>query len=445
MTNPGSFGTYPRPVRDRLRAFQDASEAQPDKFILYDYPRYLDEAREAMAKLLNTPSSTLVFVPNATTGVNIVLRNLVFTPEDHILIFSNIYGACERTVSYITETTPAQSVKVEYALPFEDDWLVEQFESKVRDVEAKGGKVKIAIFDTVVSMPGIRLPFERLTAKSKELGILSCIDGAHGVGHVEIDLGTLDPDFFVSNCHKWLHVPRGTAIFHVAHRAQHLIRSTLPTSHGFTPKNGKFVSPFSKPVYHNRSQQTGAEQNTSEQQTAGTAASSEKPEFVANFEFVGTIDSSPYLCVPTALKWRESLGGEAVIRSYCTTLAQAAGQHVASVLGTHVLENRTRTLGQCCLSNVLLPISLEKVHATARLAGIDPDDAGLKVRDWMKKLSSEQYNTFIMVYWYAGKWWTRLSGQVYLDMRDFEWAAHTLKEMCARVESGEWAGVKGRL
>lgn len=155
-----------------------------------------------MGKLLNTPSSTLVFVPNATTGVNTVLRNLNFTPGDHILMFSTIYGACEKTVAYVTETTPAQSVKVEYTFPIEDDWLIAEYEKKVKEVEAKGGKVKIAIFDTVVSMPGVRLPFERLTAKSKELGVLSCIDGAHGVGHVEIDLGTLDPDFFVSNCHK---------------------------------------------------------------------------------------------------------------------------------------------------------------------------------------------------------------------------------------------------
>lgn len=130
------------------------------------------------------------------------MRNLEFAPGDHILIFSTIYGACEKTVSYITETTPAQSVKIEYTFPVEDDWLLQEYENKVKGIKAKGGRVKIAIFDTVVSVPGVRMPFERLTAKSKELGILSFIDGAHGVGHVEIDLGSLDPDFFVSNCHK---------------------------------------------------------------------------------------------------------------------------------------------------------------------------------------------------------------------------------------------------
>ncbi|KAJ4364707.1 hypothetical protein N0V83_009304 [Neocucurbitaria cava] len=94
-------------------------------------------------QLLNTPASTLVFVPNATTGVNTVLRNLVFEKGDHILYFDTIYGACEKTVAYITETTPASSVKISYTYPVEDDWLVSAFKQKVKDVEDKGGKFSL--------------------------------------------------------------------------------------------------------------------------------------------------------------------------------------------------------------------------------------------------------------------------------------------------------------
>jgi aspartate aminotransferase-like enzyme len=143
-------------------------------------------------------------VPNATTGINIVLRNLTYAPGDHILYFSTIYGACEKTIEYIAETTPAKSAKIAFTYPVEDDWLVDAFVSKVKEIEAQGGKVKLATFDTVVSMPGVRMPFERLIAACKELGVLSFVDGAHGVGHLEMDLGKLDPDFIVSNCHKYV-------------------------------------------------------------------------------------------------------------------------------------------------------------------------------------------------------------------------------------------------
>ena len=202
LIQPGSFGTYPKPVRDVMRQIQDQTEARPDAFIRYTYKDLLDEARGAMSTLLNAPVETLVFVPNATTGVNTVVRNLVFEPGDMILYFETIYGACEKTVEYITETTPAKVAKVQYTYPVSDDWLVSEFKKRIREEKEAGNRVKIAIFDTVISMPGVRMPFERLTQACKEEGVLSCIDAAHGVGHVELDLGKLDPDFLVSNCHK---------------------------------------------------------------------------------------------------------------------------------------------------------------------------------------------------------------------------------------------------
>lgn len=201
-TIPGSFGTYPRPIRETLRSFQDAAEARPNDFIRFKYPAHLNASRAGVAATIKAPPKTVVFVPNATTGINTILRSLKFEEGDHILYCATIYKACGTTIQYITETTPAKSVKLEYTYPVEDEWLVAAFEEKVKEVEASGGKVKIAVFDTVVSMPGVRVPFERLTAACKKLGVLSCVDGAHAIGHLEVDVGTLDPDFFVSNCHK---------------------------------------------------------------------------------------------------------------------------------------------------------------------------------------------------------------------------------------------------
>jgi selenocysteine lyase/cysteine desulfurase len=200
----GSFGTFPRVVRDTMRSYQDECEARPDEFIRYKYSSLLDKSREALATLLKVPAETLVFVPNATTGINTVLRGLTYPPDDYILFFAPIYGACEKTVAYITETTPAKSIKIEYTYPVEDDWLVEEFKKTVQQVKSNGGRVKIALFDTITSNPGVRVPFERLTAACKEEGVLSCIDGAHSVGQLDINLGTLDPDFYVSNCHKYV-------------------------------------------------------------------------------------------------------------------------------------------------------------------------------------------------------------------------------------------------
>ena len=107
----GSFGTYPQEIKKIMQSYQDECEQAPDYFLRYKLPGYIDESRETISKYINAPVETVVFVPNATTGVNTVLRNLVFSPGDVIIYCSTIYGACHKTVEYIVETTPAGLLK----------------------------------------------------------------------------------------------------------------------------------------------------------------------------------------------------------------------------------------------------------------------------------------------------------------------------------------------
>jgi hypothetical protein len=55
----------------------------------------------------------------------------------------------------------------------------------------------------------------------------------------------------------------------------------------------------------------------------------------------------------------------------------------------------------------------------------------------MQKTLVDEYNTFVAIYEYDGKLWTRISGQIYLELKDFEWLGGVLKSLCERVQSGE--------
>jgi len=413
----GSFGAFPRTIRDKQRQYLDQCESAPDPFIRYTYPKLLDESREAVAKLLNTPVDTVVYVPNASVGVNTVLRNLVWDKDgkDEILYFSTIYGACGKTVEYISEVSgdlvKGREIKLSY--PIEDSDLVSLFRQAIRSSRAARKFPRVAIFDTISSMPGFRVPFETLTAICREEGILSLIDAAHSIGHIHIDLSTLDPDFYVSNLHKWLFVPRGCAVFYVPIRNQHLMRSSLPTSHYFTPRpstsSTSFSNPFGPPT---------------------------KSEFLMNFEFVGTIDNTNYLTVPEAIKWREGVcGGEDAIIEYTTNLAREGGKVVADILETYVADNSTHTMTDCSFVNVALPLipSVEKIPGVWT---VDPE-FWLEATLWMQRIGVDDYKSFIAIYYFQDQWWARLSGQVYLDLSDFEWAGRTLKKICERAAAKE--------
>ena len=203
--NHGSFGTFPHAVRSTLQHYQALAESKPDTFIRFTYPPLLVESRRAVASLVNVPVDEIVFVPNATTGINTVLRGIKFEEGDVIVYFETVYDAVERTIEYIVETTKAEMEKVDVHWPVDDAELIKRFEETVHRINTTGKckrRVRLAVFDTILSMPGIRAPFELLTAKCKELDVLSLIDGAHGIGHIPLDLGKLQADFFVSNLHK---------------------------------------------------------------------------------------------------------------------------------------------------------------------------------------------------------------------------------------------------
>jgi hercynylcysteine S-oxide lyase len=176
--------------------------------------------------------------------------------------------------------------------------------------------------------------------------------------------------------------------------------------------------------------------------TANPLPPSRNSPFITNFEFVGTLDGSPYLCLPAAIEWRKNaLGGEERIRDYCFTLAREGGRKVAEMLGTEVLENDEGTLGRCCFANIRLPLKMDSV---AHVAGVEALDrigkmsAVIKVRDWICDVSNKDYSTFFALVVYNGAFWVRLSAQVYLEMADFEWSAQVLKEICERVMRGDF-------
>lgn len=204
-------------------------------------------------------------------------------------------------------------------------------------------------------------------------------------------------------------------------RNQHLIRSTLPTSWGF--KNLDSVPNTINPK--------------------GVFGGDIESEYIGNFEFVGTIDSSPYLCIPAAVEWRKALGGEKVIMQYCTKLAQDAGKMWAEELGTEAMDNETKTLSQCSMAMVRLPIDVEKVLQAAEKVGLGKDKIGSLVTIWMNTTLSGSYGTFLQTIFYGGAFWARLSGQVYLELSDFEGVVPSLKELCGRVSAGEWTSAVG--
>lgn len=145
-----------------------------------------------------------MLVKNATTGVHTVLHNLCLAAGDVIVYFDTVYGAIERMLVSLGEQTGVSGRKVALRFPVEAEEVVRAFREVVVKAQSEGLRVRAALFETVVSMPAVRFPFESMVRVCRELGVLSVVDGAHGVGQIPLELGSFRPDFFTSNCHKFV-------------------------------------------------------------------------------------------------------------------------------------------------------------------------------------------------------------------------------------------------
>jgi isopenicillin-N epimerase len=79
------------------------------------------------------------------------------------------------------------------------------------DIVAKQMPVhcRYAVFDHITSNTALLLPVPRLIQLCRQRGVRVLIDGAHALGQIPVHLDEWQPDYYVTNCHKWFSNPKG--------------------------------------------------------------------------------------------------------------------------------------------------------------------------------------------------------------------------------------------
>ena len=218
--NHGSFGACPRPVFEKYQSWQRQLELEPVQFLGVELDIYLHQSRQELGKYLNISENDLVYIPNATFGVNLVARSLQLHHGDEILTTDQEYGACNYTWDFICNKTGAiyrqQSIRLPVTSPEE---VVDQIWQGVNP------NTKLLFISHITSPTSLTMPVRQICARARQEGILTLIDGAHAPGQLALDLHAIQPDFFVGNCHKWMMSPKGAGFIYVRQDLQQIGRA----------------------------------------------------------------------------------------------------------------------------------------------------------------------------------------------------------------------------
>ena len=213
--NHGSFGISPTPVSDERRRWIERLDCQPMDFYLRQLEPGFHHSRHAIAKFLNTQSQNLVFVENATYGMNIVANSLELKSGDEVLLTDHEYGAVHRIWErrcHATDSVP-KIAKLEF--PFRSAEQVEE------DIFSNVSScTRLIVISHITSQTGTILPVQRICDRARQSGIAVCIDGPHAPAQIELDLQKIGCDFYTASCHKWLCAPLGTGFLYAAPKWQ---------------------------------------------------------------------------------------------------------------------------------------------------------------------------------------------------------------------------------
>ena len=243
--NHGSFGARPVPVLEAYQRWQRNLEREPVQFLGRDLSLLLRAARTTLADFLRASPDDLVFVPNATQGMNIVARSLSLGPGDEVLGTTHEYGAVERTWRFLASRKGFTYRSAHIPAPVTSaNAVVEHLWEGVTE------RTRAIVVSHMTSPTALILPVAEICRKAAGAGILVIVDGAHAPGHIPLHLAELGADFYLGNLHKWLCAPVGSGFSYARPERQDLLHPLI-VSWGYealNPSASRFQDYFEWPA-----------------------------------------------------------------------------------------------------------------------------------------------------------------------------------------------------
>lgn len=374
--NHGSYGAPAITVLHAQAVIRNEMERDPIEFFQHRYVERLDEARRELAAFVGADPAGLVFVRNATAGVNAVLGSIRLEPDDEVLVTDHEYNASRCALDRAAERTGASVRVVEIPLPVEsEDTLVE------RIVGATTERTKLVLFDHVTSPTGIVFPAARIVRELDARGVETLVDAAHAPGMLDLDLRSLGATYYTGNAHKWLGAPRGAGFLVVSESRRDEIEPGV-VSHGWN------------------------------------AVEPERSRLHRLFDWNGTDDPSAVLTIPAAIRFgREAIdGGWPAIRAHNRALVLEGRRIVSDALETEPVATES-----CIGSLASIPLPPSTHPANRSLFAVDPDQ---------RRLAEEHRIVVPFPTWPKPPHrLVRLSAQLYNDRSQYERLAAALRAM----------------
>lgn len=176
-----------------------------------------DSVRDRLAKLVGSSSEELIITRNTTESLDMIIGGYPWQNGDEAIFAEQDYGAMRDQFKLISKKYGVVNKTISLPNhPASDAEIVSLYESHITP------KTKLLMVCHMVNITGQILPIKKICEMAHSHGVEVMVDGAHCIGHIDVNIEDLGCDYYGSSLHKWLSVPLGSGMLFVA--KQHIAK-----------------------------------------------------------------------------------------------------------------------------------------------------------------------------------------------------------------------------
>lgn len=207
--NTATFGQLP------VRATQAVNRhfARRDEVACMDFLDWFadhDRLRGSIGQLIHADADSIAFVPNASSGLSLLLGGIDWKPGDQILTLEQEFP----NNLYYPAMLAERGVE-----------LVEVLWDRLYD--SVTDRTRLVVLSMLSYVNGFRPPLAELAKFLRDRNVLLYVDGTQGLGALELNIGEVQPDLLSVHGYKWMLAPNGAGFLYVAPHVRKWLRPNI--------------------------------------------------------------------------------------------------------------------------------------------------------------------------------------------------------------------------
>ncbi|PKA98980.1 selenocysteine lyase/cysteine desulfurase [Flavobacteriaceae bacterium MAR_2009_75] len=183
-------------------------------------------AAARLAKLVNCSPEELIITRNATESLDMVITGYPWQEDDEAIMAEQDYSSmldqfklAARRYHIVNKVVSVPNH------PESDEEIVQLYENQITP------KTKLLFISHMINITGHILPIKKICEMAHRYGVEVLVDGAHCIGHFDVNIEELDCDYYGTSLHKWLATPLGAGFLYVSKKKIRKIWPLLADHH----------------------------------------------------------------------------------------------------------------------------------------------------------------------------------------------------------------------